>query len=611
MLFKGNMRPAYATAGSNGFASNDRSKVNGSAMFSEGHSASDDFGSFNGGASSAPKKSTQRTAPPPRRPKKNPINFNFNLDFFRDNMKTVIIVAAVALAALVILIVAGVLIFAGPKNGIPLDDNAYFVYTDNDGRSYVVSNGKVLKQEFTGEVSIEVSSDNSFAYVFEEVNDENGSGIKMYILNGSKLKSIESKADEIIALADYEPGIIYKKNSRFHYFSAKDNSPITSDPSADDFIISGDGETVVYTVDSSKEPGRSELKYFCDGGSQTVGPYDFVPVKLSTEGEYVYGISEANGTLHYLEIKKDGEEWERFAITSSKNGYFGDITGMNQDGDEIIFYTLTEKGTVSYIYKIEKEAAPVQIAEGIFTPVYSNNGIICPKSFLGTYFTCKKDLLNSEGISVPVTMTYLLDKTDGARKIADTTGQFCPEGKYFYYIDEDNNLLRVALNSNDFEEDAKSVMNDVTDFAVIEKGDVYAMLPDGDFGMIYFWDASTAKRTVITHDATPDSMELSANSIYFSENIADEITIYVSTSGSTKKEASFNQSALSGTPTISMGVGEKGYAYFTDENGTTKLYYTSNGEKFSLVASGCVIDGLGNGGVVTEKPTEAPEEEEE
>lgn len=604
MLYNKTMRPAYAGAGSNSFSTADGSKINQHVAFAEGHSASDDFGSF--GGSQKPPRTQQRTTPPPRQPKRAPQRNSSGI-----SLKPILIAVA-AVIAIVLLIMMIVAIFSAPKKEIKLDDNAYFVYTDDSGKNYVVANGKVLKHTFEGEVKLVTAKDSSFAYVFEQItsSDTEDAGTKIYILKGNSLKDTKAKADEILVLAEYEPGIIYKKNSRAYYYSSSDHSPITTNASAANFDISGDGSTVIYTVDSTREVGYTELMYFCNGGAEKIGPLGFLPVGISNNGRYVYGINESSGILYYLDVRKGGEKVDRATITQASDGIFSEITGMNVDGNEIIFCTETaEKGIVSYFYKVGS-SAPTLISEGYFTPINADRDVVCPDTFVNSYFKCNKNVTALDGGSQNVTMTYFFDKSEGARPMASTTGQFSPDNKYFYYINEDNNLVRVPLNSRDFAKDTEKVMADVTDFAVVEKGDVYIMIPDGKYGMIFFWDASTAKRTVITYDANLNSMELSVNSVYFSETVADETVVYVSTSGSSKEKASFKSASLTETPKMQMGAGEKGYAYFTDANGTTKLYYTANGEKFSLVASGCTISGV-TSGVSTEKPTDKPSTDEE
>ena len=584
MLFKNFMRPAYATAGGNSSNKAARSEIKKYMAFAADQSASDDINAF-GNFSQAPKAEPRRQAPPPprnRRPAGKPAPKG------QFPLKSVLL-ACGALVAVVLVIVILVAIFSAPQKDIKAEDNAYFAYADSNGKYHVVSNGKTLNNEFEGTVKIQPALDYSFAYVFEEISNEEGVGTKIYILEGTKLEAIEALASKIIDLAALKPGIVYKeaKDSRVWYYSDDDHAPITKDSSADNFMISDDGTTVVYTIESQKDEDVENLKYFRSGVSipQNVGPNNFEPVNISNDGSYVYGLAP-NGALYYLHIEKGGEKCSEKAITNNKYGEFGAIVSMNARGDEIIFYTESEeKGIVSFMYKI-KDTEPKQIAEGLFTPVYADAEVVCPETFLNSYFVCQKSIADEEGNTEDVTWTYFLDK-DGARKMANTTGKFSPDGKYFYYIDEDNNLVRITLSSDDFAKSRKAISNDVTEFAIIESGDIFI----SSQRTILLWDCSSEKNKRITFNADEKSMALCGNSLFFTEtDNEDVLTVYFSQSGAAKEKADFKSAIPTATPKFSMGIAEKGYAYFTDENGNTKLFYTSNGKKFELVADTCTID---------------------
>ena len=84
-----------------------------------------------------------------------------------------------------------------------------------------------------------------------------------------------------------------------------------------------------------------------------------------------------------------------------------------------------------------------------------------------------------------------------------------------------------------------------------------------------------------------------ANTIYFSEGViedGDEATaIFMSTDGGAKVPAEFKSVELTKSPTIVMGVGKNGYAYVTDDNDVTMLFYTSGGKKFNLITDNCTL----------------------
>lgn len=603
MFYNNNLRPAFATAGAESSAKAERSGMRDIFVRSE-QTVDDDFNAFGDTASrqkaSAPKterpqqrpQQSKASRPPQRRKPSNKISWG------------PIIAVAAAVAAVILLIVILVAIFSAPGKNIKYEDNVYFSFVDSDGKYRVVANGELLDETFSGEIQVMPSADRSFAYVFENSDDAEKSGYKMHILKGTKLQTIAATADSIKAWAFYEPGIVYERNSRFHYFSEDDHTPITSDVSADNFKISGDAEIVVYTVNSSKASDQLELKYFCNGGSVTVGPYNFVPSAISNDGRYVYGVFKS--ALCYLEVEDEGEKYTQNVIAGSTYGTFSSITGMNVDGDEIIFCTESEtKGVISYMYTA-KDKEPVQIAAGIFTPVYSDAKIACPDTFVNSYFECVSTEYDEEtDEETTVVSTYFLDKKDGAVKIANTTGKFSPDGDYFYYIDEDFILVRVGLNGKDFDSETDQIISDVADFSIIENGDVYIMFEDSkDVGYIYYWDASTGKRETISYDADLDSMQVCANSVFFSETDDEDVTkVYVSTEGSAMEEASFKSASPTATPIIEMGAGKKGYAYFADKDGSTKLFYTSNGKKFSRVSDSCFIEDFND---EAPTPTDAP-----
>ena len=615
MLFKNNMRPAFATSGATGSAKADRSKIKDFFAKSE-QSADDDFSAFGSTQdkqqrASAPKQERPQPQkrPPQRRRAKSQIQW------------VPILTIAAAVIAVVLLVVVIVAIFSAPQKNIKAEDNVYFSFVDSNGDYRVVSNGDVLDKTFGEIKELRPAADYSFAYIFESAsNEETGeSGIKMYVLEGKKLTEIEAIAtsmEDIIDTAEYAPGIIYKESFGFTHYSSDEHAPITRKQNAGNFVISGDAKTVVYTTASTEDPDKTRLNYFSRGISHAIGPTNIIPLEMSIDGRYVYGL-HYNGDLHTLacvEVEDEGESYTNHVIArSSDYGSIKGITGMNVKGNEIIFYAEKTKldeesgeqisaGVISYMYKI-KDSKPEEIAEGKFTPIYAGNSVVCPETFLDTYFVCEKKVntVTSEGTETKdVSMTYLLTKK-GATAVANTTGTFSPDGKYFYYIDNQEQytkkLMRTPLDSKDIQKDTEFIMEDVDSFSIIENGDVYVMRAEDtklNKGQIYFWDSSTKKPNRVSYNALLGSMSVCANSIFFSEVIDDVTTVYISTEGSAKEKADFKSSSPAVTPTVVMGAGKKGYAFFVNEDDTVKLFYTSNGKKFSQKASDCTIPNYNN-----------------
>lgn len=599
MLYKNDFKPATAYAGADMSADNARYTKNNSATLMSADD--DDFGNFASGTTNEkPKRKPQSKSYEPR-PSKAPKK--------RSIMPFVF--AGIAVVALVIIIALVVAIFNIPKSSSQISDNVYFTYVDENNEYHITVNGEKIEKTFKNEIKLIPADDNSFAYVLEKVENDDvtgNSGIRMHILNGKKLKSSGGLADECLAFAGTKPGIIYKYRTTFGRYTGDTEDPITKESTADNFIISDDAKTVVYTAASRQDEDKNILKYFQGSGSEDM-QMGFTPVAISPDGRYIYGTADVSGSFYYIDAK--AKEIKPKAITNQTYGTFGGITEMNVDGDEIIFYMTTSKGIVSFYYAI-KDKAPTTLAQGIFTSVHADEALLAPNSFLGTYFEVQTTSISYDEDGEPEIdedgdfSTYFLAKNKGAIKVADTTGKFSQDGKFFYYIDESSQLVRVPLSSTDYEKNIETVCGYITEFALTQKGDVYMFYAAGDDedepAFLYYWDSSTKQRTKISNYADNDSMRICANTLYFSETLSDSESgdlatiVYISTDGSEQAPAEFKSVKLDKAPTVDMGVGKRGYAYVLNEDGNYSLFYTSNGKQFDLISDSCTIPNADSAG---------------
>ena len=594
MLLKNDRRPAFAYAASQG---NSAKSTADKDFITRMDAGEDDFGNFASGNSAKDTKQPRKRQAPQRRkpdaPKPQSKNRNYVPFIF----------AGVAVVALIIIIALIASVFNSSNSSSAIEDNVYFSYSDSDNKYHVLINGEELKQTFNNEIELIPSADNSFAYILEKVEDgPNGaSGTRMHILKGKKLESSVGLADSCVAFAGLKPGIIYKYKNTFSRYTGDSDDPITRESSANNFIISDNAKTVVYTAASRQDADTSILKYFQGSGSEDMQA-GFTPLAISANGRYIYGTADKTGSFYYIDAK--AKEIKPKRITNDSYGTFGEITEMNADGNEIVFYTNTSKGIVSFHYNT-KDNALTTLAQGIFRSTGANVAELAPATFIGTYFTAQNatsfydedddELVVDEDGSMA---TYCFKK-DGAVKVASTTGKFSADGKYFYYIDENSQLVRTPLSVSDYEKNIEQVCGYITEFALTQKGDVYMFYSadenDKEPAFLYFWDASTTKRTIISNLADRDSMRICANTLYFSETTEkdgdDSTVVYTTTDGSGKAPADFRSINLTKAPTIEMGTGKNGYAYITDENDVTMLFFTNNGKKFDLVCDSCTIPG--------------------
>ena len=558
--------------------------------------AADDFGNFSSSESARDKKKPKKEITMKQQSYNKPKRKSFN---------PMTVIVGVVVVLVLIAIIAGVIaIMKMPKSSSKVDDKVYFTYIDDENKYHVVVDGQEIEKTFENEIELIPADDNSFAYILEKVEEDvNGaSGTRIHVLKGKKLESSGGLADECVAMSKLKPGIIYKSKKTYAIYTGDSEDPITNESTADNFIISDDAKVVVYTAASRQDEDVNILKYFRGSGSEDLQK-GFTPLALSPNGRYIYGTADKSGSFYFIDAK--AKEIKPKRITNDTYGTFGEITEMNANGDEIIFYTNTSKGVVSFFFSVE-DKAPTTLAQGVFRSANANPKELAPSTFVGSYFVVENATISyDEDGEIELDKdgnfsTYCFKKKDGAVKVANTTGKFSPDGKYFYYIDDNSQLVRTPLSASDYAKSVEQVCGYINEFALTQKGDVYMFYESGDekSAFLFFWDASTQKRTKLSNYADIGSMRICANTLYFSETLENggenATVVYTSTDGSAKTPAEFKSETLDKAPTVIMGSGKKGYAYVSDEAGATDLFYTADGKKFDLVCNDCTLPNVKN-----------------
>ena len=613
MLFKNDVKPALAYAGAAGENTWTNAKKD---VFTAMSADGDDFGNFSASASAKDTKQNNRSQPR----KNNKGNKKFPIKG--------LLIAIGVIAAVILLIAIIVAVFNTPKSGTKISDNAYFYYVDSDNKYHVVVNGDEIKETFDNEIEIFPAANNSFAYILETVEeDERGnSGMKMHILEGKKLKSSDMLIDEYVQFARCKPGIIYKYNNSYGIFKGDTEDIITEEKSANNFIISDDAKTIVYTLESSKKKGLNIL--YCFQGLIEEDIYEgMTPVAISPDGRYVYGTidSSETGILCYLDLEK--KEIVRKDITNKSYGEFHGITEMNAEGTEIIFYstikdkTTLEEKIVSFFYQIG-DKSPTLLSQGIFTLADYDPTKLAPSTFKDAYFVAQKAIIEVEEeiededeedeedtthttvVETEGVITYRFKKNGNKNvtELAKAEGKFSPDGKYFYFIknsDGKTSLARIALSASDYEEATVAFQNKPLNFALTQKGDIYVLNESGSettANLIFIPSSNLEAKQRITSNADKESLRACGNTVYFTETIGNDedaaTTVYTSTDGSDKVKADFAGKELSESPYIITGSGRNAYAFSLDEDGAMMLFFTSNGKSFELVSDSCTFPGF-------------------
>jgi hypothetical protein len=586
MLFKNNnLRPAFATVGTSDRVVNRRPSNDAVMYNTDSYSDTSNFGGFN-------EENTRDRAPRKKAPAAKGGQANKKSNGNIPYWVWLVIVAAVVVVLLFALVIS---VAFNSTNNIEMTDNTYIAYTE-DGQTYrIATNGSVLDSVFESEPIITPSLDHSFAYVECEGED----GIMLYLLRDKKLEEITmegSSVTKVIAYAQLKPGIVYEEEGKYYIYTENMGEDlIVKTEGADNFLISDDASTVVYTLPIEDSADEYKMYSFRNGTSDAIGVKNCKPIMLSADGEYIYGqaLTASSADKLYCITLKDGEKYP------VGEGFFGGITAINVDGDEIMYYAINDTRFTTYIYNAKKDTS-YEIAKnyGIFTPVSPDTNVVRYGSFKDVYVESFSlgGLADSEGAISGY--TYYINKKYEAEPIAKATGKFSPDGDYFYYINARGTLYQVDLSKRD--ETDKKIFEDTVKFEITQKGNIYMLISDSsESGLLYYYKPSTGSKKAINKVTTEISMHNYANKLYYT---TEEDQVFVTEEGSKGEPVKFDSIQLINLPYFSTPDSKKTFAYYYDEETMLwSIFYTSNGKSFDLITSECesvwgsLIDDILNG----------------
>lgn len=577
MIFNNTRRKAFATVGAeNSEFATHRSYD--ALSFSADNNTARDFGNFGSGRQAPPRRS-------PRKPAKKQSFIGKYIEFEQKDKKLFMIIGA-ALAALILVIFLVVLIANSIENNIVAENNAY-TYFEKDGLYYVAEDGEIVGAGFENKVKIVPARDMSFAYVIEDTPD----GKVLYLLEDEEISQLlQTPVAQILALADYVPGVVYKDDVSFRFYSNGNDDRITKDASAANFIIAPDATAVAYTVAVEGKVDESKLCVWENGFSQSYAS-NMIPVELSKGGKHLYAYGILGGdfvskSLHAITIE-DG------AVSKIATG-FDTVTAINIEGDELMYSVGTaESGYQTYIYELDENKSH-KVGAGICSPLMANATTVQLETFKNSV---AENTFFVDGAEAPVSATYYIGSDYASESVAQYNGKLSSDGDIFYYLGAENTLFYVELDSS--KKTSERIADDVVAFEITEKNNVY-YVDDYDeqtaSGYLTFYKFSTNERKRIQPDVTKIAFNKYSNILYFtaldtSNAATDEEDVYYvfqSEEGSGSEGTEFDDTRIMDVPHIINNSQKRTFAYVDNtETGMRDLYYTSNGKTYKLVQSGC------------------------
>ena len=388
-----------------------------------------------------------------------------------------------------------------------VEDNAFVCYLGEDEKYHVCVNGVEIDQPFKGEVELNTSDDNWFAYVADRYDGK----MDIYILySDAKIKLAVRAADSIVLISLLYPGVLYSSNGQLRLYDdySGDLYVTDLDREFDALFLSSYGGTVVYTLDGHT--------YMYDAGGESFEIFEsgMVAVGVSGYGEYVYAKYADNDETSLYVYDYYTEEVSE--ISGSER--FINILNMNENGDEVLFLTGrtklddpddTDYGLRSFVYDHEAKKTYL-LGDGFYSPVgeyYPLSGegdVVSFADFNDMYFEVWDRV---DGSMMPCSMAYV-NRRYRSEIVCEESGVLDGKEKYVYYLDEENTLWQRDLKKGRDER----VWVNVEDFAVTEDGDVYVLDASGE--LIYI-KGRNLQDTTVARDVKAIKYYAGGDTLYF------------------------------------------------------------------------------------------------
>lgn len=451
----------------------------------------------------------------------------------------------------------------GGKSAAMNDDTVYAAFERNGSYNLALNGKNYSWVARASDVTVYEAENHAFAFLHDTLEK------RVFLLGEKRNEEILSDVDAVLAVAACAPSMVYRTADGVYFYRKGDSIKLTTDASADHFVISGDGETVLYNV---TDKDTCYMRMCVSERDVLLGSHrNIVPITLSEDGKVFYGVSAGGSDLYRFEYKDDVLKAENTVSSLPARGRFGRVVSMTQDTETIVFTLYVDNAPMTYLYNCDKEEYRV-LGNGVLEPDRRTWDSVYPKSYENCLFVSMTDT---------ETTTYILKK-DTTEMITHTVGQISSDGKYFYYINRSRQLVKLTIGSYKKMYEEEVVTDEVTQFALTSSNDLYYTRQEDQFAALYYYDVGSDESKILSYEALSGSLAVLGNTAYYCVVSGDTSYLYFSQKGgkSTKADDLFEDHEVSSPMTILRENGKMALVYFEDEG---LLFYTKNGKKFALL----------------------------
>ena len=435
-----------------------------------------------------------------------------------------------AACVVIILIFALARLFSGGGGGVryeKIEHSYYFAYIPDDDETFVIADGRKLETPIDGHASSAGYSDDRSAILVRNSNYE------LYHISGGKITEITDEYSGSCAISANGKAVVFTEDDYTLYlWQLGSGKPKKVEKDVYMFVISPDGKTIAFVDDNAG-------LYIYTGEKPSKLDNRVSSIRsVSNSGQYIYYVK--NGSIYCTSAKEEkGVKLKSDFDLFISSGV--DRTGALFVSDNELCYS--DKGR-------EPQESGIPVSTYIFpmTPRFST---VSSGAFTGHVFR------NSDG------GIYYVDKNgDSARIVKSTDLSYMTDNaKTIFYL-KSGSIYRAPADGSATGEKIVS--------------DVYTFLPSSDGKFIYYIDEDDelyviegSKKAVHLADEVV-SMRISYDGFLFFINEDDEL--FYSQGGKTPVEADYDVISFECQSTAT---------FYTTDSGD--LYMSTGGAKFELL----------------------------
>ena len=468
------------------------------------------------------------------------------------NIKGLLIKFGIPVVALLVIVVICVNLFTPSKFSF-FENTIFSVYNSDKEKSSVVVNNKLVDGQFDGDISYFVSSMKSECQAILSENNQ------LFFVNSKGVfKVSDDVSDMKISYDGKYISYIDSDDTLYLYNVGKKSKEKIADEVNDEYAISPDGKTVLYSVEN--DDGDDEL-FVSVNGKSTKLVKDLLPIGVSNGGKYIYAYSDSD--LYTVTMKGDKNK-----ISSDRRGGYG----FNRDNTEILFFT--KSGTDVNAYLSVKGDDKIKMSS-------SDLKMLLPQNHASTrtdFDMMDYDGMNGEAYDISsfknqafvgVTDVILVDKKGENEKIVKNVVSpvLTNDGKYVYYIKAQN--LYRSLMKKDAE--SEKLASDVKSFAVTNDGKAAYFIDKDDTLRFVKGGGKSEKSEKILDDAS--TMVMTSKNVILC--IDKDNNLYSSKNGSSKNKV---------TSDAQFVMASRNYAYYgVQKDDKASIYVSNGGTSFKVV----------------------------